>query len=229
MMSNDTSFDNLFKDIFVWNNFCNVYIYLCLYFIYCITNIIMWKFIRRLFMILILLAIVFFVYRYINPDGASRLVDKIKAMPDRVSEFIWSEQSDEFNITGTTLVISGDIDILVETGDVETDIDDGKDSDMSWLEELNYEIDKILWKDDEITTWDVIEEDINFDWDEEDVETEAVDVDDTQTWDQQDEPTVIPNPSENDSTENDTSSDSNEWLTDADYQEIEDIFGNLVE
>lgn len=173
MMDNHISFDSLFKDIFVWNKFFNVYkctIYnICKYsliFSLLLTNIVMWKFIRRLFIILVILTIAFLVYRYINPYGASKLVDKIKAIPDSISG--WISQDTELNITGTTLMISGDIDVSIETGNMQDD-----EEDISWLEELNSEIDEILWTDDEKMTWDIVdasmkEEDENLDflWEE---------------------------------------------------------------
>jgi len=44
----------------------------------------MLKSLRRLFIVLILILVAFVVYRFINPDGASRLVDKIKSIPASV-------------------------------------------------------------------------------------------------------------------------------------------------
>jgi|GEM_PF-2051266 regulatory protein YycI of two-component signal transduction system YycFG len=44
----------------------------------------MLKFLRRVFIVLILLLVVFVVYRFINPDGANRLVDKIKSIPTSI-------------------------------------------------------------------------------------------------------------------------------------------------
>ena len=202
----------------------------------------MWRFIRRLFVLLILFTISFLVYRYINPVGASMLVEKVKAIPDKISEFIWSDKQEEINIIGTTLTITWDVDVLIENVEdninvnawINTDVDE-TDDDLTWLEELNLEIEKILWTNDswtwelleeefteneEILTWNLltgyIEETNELTWangkevnlDEETEELTWVVV----TWSNIDDVDSTP-----------------AWLTDADYQQMEDIFGNLVE
>lgn len=202
----------------------------------------MWRFIRRLFVLLILFTISFLVYRYINPVGASILVEKVKAIPDKISEFVWSDKQEEINIIGTTLTITWDVDVLIENVEdninvnawINTDVDE-TDDDLTWLEELNLEIEKILWTNDswtwelleeefteneEILTWNLltgyIEETNELTWangkevnlDEETEELTWVVV----TWSNIDDVDSTP-----------------AWLTDADYQQMEDIFGNLVE
>jgi len=108
----------------------------------------MWRFIRRLFILLVLFTIAFLIYRYINPDWASRLVDKIKSIPDRFvssdTEWTW----ENLNVTDTTLFITWDVDVSVETWE----------DDMTWLQELNQEIEQILGNSDDkntIITWDI--------------------------------------------------------------------------
>jgi len=97
----------------------------------------MLKFIRRLFILLVLFFVIFVVYRYINPDGASRLVDNIKNIPDNISSMLGLEKKDNIKVDGETISISGDVDII-ENND--NDLDD----DLSWLESLNKEIEDIL-------------------------------------------------------------------------------------
>lgn len=95
----------------------------------------MWRFIRRLFILLVVFTIAFLVYRYINPDWASILVDKIKSISDR---FVGSDTKltwESLNITGTTLFITWDMDVSNQTWE----------NDNTWLEELNQEIEQIIW------------------------------------------------------------------------------------
>gem|GEM_PF-4369935 len=55
---------------------------------------------------MVLLIIAFLVYRYVNPDGASRLVDRIKLMPDTISSYFGPNQDDDIKIDSTTTEIS---------------------------------------------------------------------------------------------------------------------------
>jgi hypothetical protein len=59
-----------------------------------------------LFVLLVLFTIAFLVYRYVNPVGASIFVEKVKAIPDRVSDLFGGESEEEINISGTTLTIT---------------------------------------------------------------------------------------------------------------------------
>ena len=45
----------------------------------------MLRFLRRVFIILILLIIVFFIFRFIKPEATSRFVDKVKNIPTTIS------------------------------------------------------------------------------------------------------------------------------------------------
>jgi len=96
----------------------------------------MLKFLRRLFIVLILLLVVFVVYRYINPDGASRLVDKIKSIPASIGIGV----KDKIEIESETTSLSGDIKDDIDTKQTQ-------EEDLWRLESLNKEIEDILWKD----------------------------------------------------------------------------------
>ncbi len=96
----------------------------------------MWKFLRRLFIVLILLLVAFVVYRFINPDGASRLVDKIKSIPASIG--IGSKN--EIEIESETTSITGDV-------QEEVSVDEQQDGDLDRLKDLNKEIEEILWQD----------------------------------------------------------------------------------
>ncbi len=182
----------------------------------------MLKFIRRLFILLVLFLVVFLVYRYINPDGASRLVDKIKAMPDNISSMLGLEKKDNIKVESETTSISGDVDIIENS---ENDLDD----DLSWLESLNKEIEGILWKD---KTWVVVDESFLEDttkktesintwtivvtwnivntW----ISTTIVTWNTVKTWT---------------TTNTNTTKKPTNKLSDSDYKQIKDVFGNLIE
>lgn len=184
----------------------------------------MWKFIRRLFILLVLFSIIFLVYRYVNPIGASIFIEKIKIIPTQISELMWSNIDEETNITGTTLAITWDVDVLIE--DAVDDLDSTDDENLTWLEELNLEIEQILWTADDWTwdnievTWDVKNTEVT--WDLKNI----VEL----TWTNSKE---INLEDEEDIAETWTNIDNLDttpvWLTDADYQQMEDVFGNLVE
>ncbi len=206
----------------------------------------MWRFIRRLFVLLILFTLAFLVYRYINPVWASMFVEKVKAIPDSISEFIWSDTQEEINIIGTTLTITWDVDVLIEETDTDTgfvennDVDNTGDEDLSWLEELNLEIEKILWTD-ESWTWEILEDEFTEDEFIEDEQiltwnllTGDIEANNELTWangkdinlEEESEVstwTVVTwvNIDDIDTTP--------AWLTDTDYQQMEDVFWNLVE
>ena len=96
----------------------------------------MLKFLRRVFIVLILLLVVFVVYRFINPDGANRLVDKIKSIPTSIG--IVSKNKIKLKWETTSI-----------TGDVQKElVDENEEYDFGRLESLNKEIEEILWKKD---------------------------------------------------------------------------------
>lgn len=182
----------------------------------------MLKFIRRLFILLVLFLVVFVVYRYINPDGASRLVDNIKSIPDSISSMFGSDKQDNIKVDGETISVSGDVNLLQDS---DQDIDD----DLSWLESLNQEIEGILWKD---KTWVVIDE--SFLEDSSVEKTEEVNTwvivatwNTINTWVST---TVVTwNTVKTGTTTTNTTIKKTNKLNDSDYQQIKDVFGNLVE
>lgn len=114
----------------------------------------MFRFLRRVFIILILFVIVFFIFRMIKPEATSRFVDKVKWIPTTVSSRFhrekktwivinwdttyssWNfELNDDFNI---------DTDISVNTNKTDKTNKWMNDNDKLWLEEFNREINSIL-------------------------------------------------------------------------------------
>lgn len=182
----------------------------------------MLKFIRRLIILLVLFFVIFVIYRSINPDGASRFVDKVKTIPDNISSMLGLDKEDNIKINGETISISGDVDIIDNN---ENDLVD----DMSWLESLNKEIEDILWQD---KTWVVIDESFLEDSSsekKEDTNTWVIFVSwsITNTW------VLTTIVTWNTITTSTTITTTNakkptNKLSDSDYQQIKDIFGNLV-
>ena len=129
----------------------------------------MLRFLRRVFIILILLIIVFFIFRFIKPEATSRFVDKVRNIPTTISSRFHREKKSGIVINGDTTYTNSnfeinenndnddeyddeiyipvttdeDTDITNETDD-EEDEDNGEIKDMSRLDELNKELDKIL-------------------------------------------------------------------------------------
>lgn len=103
----------------------------------------MFKFIRRLFVILILIVVVFLVYRYINPNGASRIMDKIKSIPTTISSW-FSKDDSEFVLDSKTISLTWDLQVINSGENLKKD---SEENDKLWLETLNKEIESILWKD----------------------------------------------------------------------------------
>jgi len=193
----------------------------------------MLRFIRRLFILLIIFTVVFLVYRYINPLWASRLVDKIKSVPDRISSFFQSEKKDDIKVEWKTTIISGDINLLDDNSEVNVEInqDDSEDEDLSWLQELNNEIDIILWKE---KTWEVLvnqENNVNKSIEIEEENTWDI----VDTWDNKTIDDIVEDESdeEEDSEIEETSAiiiwgDCGEGLTQKECDEIKNL-GNIIE
>ncbi|HRX64152.1 MAG TPA: hypothetical protein P5060_03555 [Candidatus Absconditabacterales bacterium] len=205
----------------------------------------MLRFLRRWLIILIFLTIVFLVYRYINPEGASKLVDRIKSIPERFANLTESGANQDMENTGDTIVIIEDQnntgEVVVNTGD----------EDLTWLEELNQEIESILSKDN----------DENFDEEEKDTTIDLTDCvsyfDGCNTCmvvsgeisgctrmycetneeakclkyigDDINEEEIIEEDGDNQDEEINSGQSDQQGLDSADYQDIKDVFGNLVE
>lgn len=125
----------------------------------------MLRFLRRVFIILILLIIVFFIFRFIKPEATSRFVDKVKNIPTTISSRFHREKKSEIIINGNTTSTSSnfeinennddeydnEINIPVVVDEDNNEIDDktvenedNEEIKNSWLEELNKELDKIM-------------------------------------------------------------------------------------
>lgn len=125
----------------------------------------MLRFLRRVFIILILLIIVFFIFRFIKPEATSRFVDKVKNIPTTISSRFLREKKSEIIINGNTTSTSSnfeinennddeydnEINIPVVVDEDNNEIDnetveneDNEEIKNSWLEELNKELDKIM-------------------------------------------------------------------------------------
>lgn len=129
----------------------------------------MLRFLRRVFIILILLIIVFFIFRFIKPEATSRFVDKVKNIPTTISSRFHREKKSNIIINWDTTYTNSNFEIndndnddenenyeeiyiptIVdeETNETDTneidDIDDGEIKDFSWLDILNKELDKII-------------------------------------------------------------------------------------
>ena len=110
----------------------------------------MFKFLRRVFIILILLIIIFFIFRLIKPEATSRFVDKVKTIPTTISSRFHREKKSELIINGSTTSTSSNFEIEDNTDDNEIFIpvsaneNDLNTEDSSRLDELNRELDKII-------------------------------------------------------------------------------------
>ena len=62
--------------------------------------------IRRTIVILIILAVIFFIYRGINPQGADRLIAQVRTIPDR---FLWTGNAISLLLTQEETSLSGSL------------------------------------------------------------------------------------------------------------------------
>lgn len=111
----------------------------------------MFRFLRRVFILLVLFLIVFFIFRFVKPEATSRFVDKVKAIPTTISSRFHREKKSSIVINWDTTYSSGnfeiddnynvDTDISVNSNELNEWVTDG---DLLRLEELNNEINAIL-------------------------------------------------------------------------------------
>jgi len=202
----------------------------------------MWRFIRRLFVLLVLFTIIFLIYSYISPVGASNFVKKIKAVPQYISNMF--DSGNELIIVDETVSMTWDMKIE-SNNDLKQNEEIEKEDlveDDTRLEELNKEIEQILLNS-EILTWDD-------NLDAEDLETEeledevidAEEVAESNTWENivaekeveivedennQEEETQeeLQNAQDTEKTETEEKS----GLSVLDYEQIRTIFGNLID
>lgn len=109
----------------------------------------MLKFLRRVFVLLVLFTIIFVIFRIAKPTATSNFVEKVKAIPQTISSRFHKDgkknNESELTIKSNTTKISGDI---VSTGWQNETWDSIED--LARLEELNQEIETILNE----STWD---------------------------------------------------------------------------
>jgi len=189
----------------------------------------MLKFLRRVFIVLILLLVVFVVYRFINPDGANRLVDKIKSIPTSIG--IVSKNKIKLKWETTSI-----------TGDVQKElVDENEEYDFGRLESLNKEIEEILWKKDKSELH--VNEDVLIDIDTKTGDLVVVDVDenlepiaytwvdiiseDETSWGQGNTWKVLNVDEKKEIIPSKTTTKKPRSLSDFDYQQIVNVFGNL--
>lgn len=189
----------------------------------------MLKFLRRVFIVLILLLVVFVVYRFINPDGANRLVDKIKSIPTSIG--IVSKNKIKLKWETTSI-----------TGDVQKElVDENEEYDFGRLESLNKEIEEILWKKDKSELH--VDEDVLIDIDTKTGDLVVVDVDenlepiaytwvdiiseDETIWGQENAWKVLNVDEKKEIIPSKTTTKKPRSLSDFDYQQIVNVFGNL--
>lgn len=123
----------------------------------------MFRFLRRVFIILILLIIIFFIFRFVKPEATSRFVDKVKNIPTTISSRFHREKKAEIIINGDTTYTNSNFEInnddennnLIYNEEDYNISDNNNDdntyeennwevSDLSRLEELNRELDQII-------------------------------------------------------------------------------------
>ncbi len=143
----------------------------------------MLKFLRRVFIILILLIIVFFIFRFVKPEATNRFVDKVRDIPTTVSSRFHREKKSWIVINGDTTSTSNNFEINENNSDdyqydneiYDEDnskidkqaLEDGDNSEIknSRLEELNKELDKIMASGENTN-----DTEINNTWDSNDIE-----------------------------------------------------------
>ena len=117
----------------------------------------MFRFLRRVFIILILLIIVFFIFRLVKPEATNRFVDRVKTIPTTISSRFHREKKSSIVINGDTTSTKSNFEInnwweddsstlyIENTTETNEYIENWWNmEDLSRLEELNSELDKIL-------------------------------------------------------------------------------------
>ncbi|HPK28171.1 MAG TPA: hypothetical protein PKX34_03080 [Candidatus Absconditabacterales bacterium] len=189
----------------------------------------MLKFLRRVFIVLILLLVVFVVYRFINPDGANRLVDKIKSIPTSIGIV----SKNKIKLKGETTSITGDVQKEL--------VDENEEYDFGRLESLNKEIEEILGKKDKSELH--VDEDVLIDIDTKTGDLVVVDVDenlepiaytgvdiiseDETSGGQGNTGKVLNVDEKKEIIPSKTTTKKPRSLSDLDYQQIVNVFGNL--
>lgn len=111
----------------------------------------MMRFLRRVFILLVLFCIIFLAFRFIKPDATRNFVSKVKAIPQTISS--------RFHRDAKVVINSNTVSLTWDIANIDKDTDKkdiwnnqswdtGKASDsyedLQWLQELNAEIEAIL-------------------------------------------------------------------------------------
>lgn len=158
----------------------------------------MFRFIRRVFIILILLIIIFFIFRLVKPEATNRFIDKVKVIPNTISSRFHREKKQKLIINGETTSTNSNFEIndndeyygddytttTVNNDNYENtnkvyDQNNWEIKDTSRLDELNREIDKILASWNNQSWWEEIDTENN--WNLGEIISELVD-DNNTTW-----------------------------------------------
>lgn len=127
----------------------------------------MLKFLRRVFVILVLLFVVFVIFRIVNPTATANFVDKIRSVPQKIFHRNTSESNTDGDliIDGKTTSLSGDVSTkkdkknkkenpTISDSAISTVTWDSID-DFLWLDELEKNTSNMLWIDQESKDLDV--------------------------------------------------------------------------
>ena len=137
----------------------------------------MFRFLRRVFILLVLFVIIFLIFRFVKPEATSRFVDKVKWIPTTISSRFHREKESDIIINGSTTSTSSNFDISDEKyGDYDDEyisaISDENNnesndiSDSSRLDELNRELDRIMTSENNQSQWYDTNSDANWDLEE---------------------------------------------------------------
>jgi len=148
----------------------------------------MFRFLRRVFILLVLFVIIFLVFRFVKPEATNRFVDKVKWIPTTISSRFHREKKSEIVINWSTTSTSSNFEVNGDDeyyewsynpeidenenenknkNDNETDNKNDRDiNDSSRLEELNRELDKIIASGDNKSQWYNTGSDINWNLEE---------------------------------------------------------------
>lgn len=119
----------------------------------------MLKFLRRVFVILVLLFVVFVIFRIVNPTATANFVDKIRAVPQKIfhRDTVRSSTDSNLVIDDKTTNLSWDVSVKKNkkkenknaktSGDSQPTVQWDSIDDFLWLDELEKNTPDMLWID----------------------------------------------------------------------------------
>ena len=150
----------------------------------------MFRFLRRVFILLVLFVIVFLVFRFVKPEATSRFVDKVKNIPTTISGRFHREKKSDIIINGSTTSTKSNFEINDDEYDdydneyipavIDENDNDWDAEDRSRLEQLNRELDRIIASGNNQSQWSETNTDNN--WSAEEIVSELINNDTTPTW-----------------------------------------------